>query len=56
VIDGARLVEYLSASLDGARVGLAEPPAPVSGGFDTTIYSLRLVGVPPACPGRSSSA
>jgi len=51
VIDGARLVEYLSASLDGARVGLAEPPAPVSGGFDTTIYSLRLVGVPPSLSG-----
>ena len=51
MIDGARLVEYLSASLDGARVGLAEPPAPVSGGFDTTIYTLRLVGVPPSLAG-----
>ena len=51
MIDGARLVEYLSASLDGARVGLAEPPAPVSGGFDTEIYTLRLVGVPPNLSG-----
>jgi len=51
VIDGARLVEYLSASLDGARVALAEPPAPVSGGFDTQIYALRLVGVPPSLSG-----
>jgi aminoglycoside phosphotransferase (APT) family kinase protein len=51
VIDGARLVEYLSAALDGARVGLAEPPAPISGGFDTQIYSLRLVGVPPHMSG-----
>lgn len=51
MIDGARLVEYLSASLDGARVGLAEPPAPVSGGFDTTIYTLRLVGAPPNLSG-----
>ena len=51
MIDAARLVEYLSAVLDGARVGLAEPPAPLSGGFDTQIYTLRLVGVPPHLSG-----
>jgi aminoglycoside phosphotransferase (APT) family kinase protein len=51
VIDSARLVEYLSAALDGARIGLAEPPAPVSGGFDTEIYTFRLVGAPPALSG-----
>jgi aminoglycoside phosphotransferase (APT) family kinase protein len=51
VVNGARLLEFLSASLDGARVGLAEPPAPVTGGFDTQIYTLRLVGAPPALSG-----
>jgi aminoglycoside phosphotransferase (APT) family kinase protein len=50
-VDGARLLEYLSAALDGARLGLAEPPAPVSGGFDTQIYTFRLVGAPPALSG-----
>lgn len=50
-VDGARLLEYLSAALDGARLGLAEPPAAVSGGFDTEIYTFRLVGAPPALAG-----
>lgn len=50
-VDGARLLEYLGAVLDGARVSLAEPPAPVSGGFDTQIYSFRLVGAPPNLSG-----
>jgi aminoglycoside phosphotransferase (APT) family kinase protein len=51
VVNGARLLEFLSASLDGARVGLAEPPTPLSGGFDTQIYSFRLVGAPPELSG-----
>jgi aminoglycoside phosphotransferase (APT) family kinase protein len=51
VVDGARLLEYLSAALDAPRLGLAEPPAPVSGGFDTQIYTFQLVGAPPALSG-----
>jgi aminoglycoside phosphotransferase (APT) family kinase protein len=51
VVDGARLLEYLTAALDAPRLGLAEPPAPVSGGFDTQIYTFRLVGAPPALSG-----
>jgi aminoglycoside phosphotransferase (APT) family kinase protein len=52
VVDGARLLEYLTAALDAPRLGLAEPPAPVSGGFDTQIYTFQLVGAPPALSGR----
>src|SRR6185312_1522662 len=40
-----RLLNHLRGRL-GADVGFAEAPAPLSGGFDTTILAFRLSGVP----------
>jgi aminoglycoside phosphotransferase (APT) family kinase protein len=51
VIDGARLLDYLRKETGAPGLGLAEPPAPVSGGFDTRIYTVRLVGAPPELSG-----
>jgi aminoglycoside phosphotransferase (APT) family kinase protein len=51
VIDGARLLDYLRKDTGAPGLGLAEPPAPVSGGFDTRIYTFHLVGAPPALSG-----
>jgi aminoglycoside phosphotransferase (APT) family kinase protein len=39
-----RLLPVLRAKL-GDGVGFAEPPTPLSGGFDTAIHTLRLSGV-----------
>lgn len=51
MIDGARLLDYLRKDTGAPGLGLAEPPAPVSGGFDTRIYAFHLVGAPPALSG-----
>jgi aminoglycoside phosphotransferase (APT) family kinase protein len=51
VIDGARLLDYLRNETGAPGLGLAEPPAPVIGGFDTRIYTFHLVGAPPALSG-----
>ena len=51
MIDGARLLDYLRKDTGAPGLGLAEPPAPVSGGFDTRIYAFQLVGAPPALSG-----
>ena len=51
MIDGARLLEFLRKETGAPGLGLAEPPAPVSGGFDTRIYAFHLVGAPPALSG-----
>jgi aminoglycoside phosphotransferase (APT) family kinase protein len=40
-----RLLGHLRARL-GAGVGFADAPAPLSGGFDTTILAFRLSGAP----------
>ena len=40
-----RLLSHLRGRL-GADVGFAEAPAPLSGGFDTTILAFRLSGAP----------
>ena len=41
-----RLLGHLRERLE-AGVGYAEPPVPLSGGFDTTILAFRLKDVPP---------
>jgi aminoglycoside phosphotransferase (APT) family kinase protein len=41
-----RLLPYLRERLR-VGVGFADPPAPLSGGFDTTILGFRLTGAPP---------
>lgn len=51
MIDGARLLEFLRKETAAHGLGLAEPPAPVAGGFDTRIYAFHLVGAPPALSG-----
>jgi len=51
VIDGAQLLGYLRRETGAPGLGLAEPPAPVTGGFDTRIYTFHLVGAPPALSG-----
>ena len=52
MIDGARLLDYLRRETGAPGLGLAEPPTPVTGGFDTRIYSFHLVGAPPELSGR----
>jgi len=47
----AGLLEYLRAALGEPTLEFAEAPAPVSGGFDTRIFALRLDGAPPDCSG-----
>jgi hypothetical protein len=56
VIDGAKLLGYLRKETGASGLGLAEPPVPVTGGFDTSIYAFHLVGAPLALSGRSSFA
>ncbi len=51
MIDGAQLLTYLREETGAQGLGLAEPPAPVTGGFDTRIYTFHLVGAPPALSG-----
>ena len=51
MIDGARLLDYLRKKTGAPGLGLAEPPVPVTGGFDTRIYSFHLVGAPPELSG-----
>jgi aminoglycoside phosphotransferase (APT) family kinase protein len=48
---GRGLVEHLRASLGEARLSLAEPPAPLTGGFDTEIFTVRLRAAPTALAG-----
>jgi aminoglycoside phosphotransferase (APT) family kinase protein len=48
---GRRLVAHLRATLGAPGLDLAEPPAPLTGGFDTEIFALRLREAPPAWPG-----
>src|SRR5919106_2803990 len=40
------LVDHLRAALAQPGLELAEPPAPLSGGFDTEIYAVRLRRAP----------
>jgi aminoglycoside phosphotransferase (APT) family kinase protein len=40
------LLEHLRMELHEPGLGYAEPPTPISGGFDTRIFSLRLTGAP----------
>jgi aminoglycoside phosphotransferase (APT) family kinase protein len=51
VIDGAKLLGYLRKETGASGLGLAEPPVPVTGGFDTSIYAFHLVGAPLALSG-----
>lgn len=43
---GERLLEYLRSTLGDAKLAYAEPPARIVGGYDTTIYALRLSAAP----------
>jgi len=45
---GRALVTHLRGALEAPRLELAEPPAVLSGGFDTEIFAIRLRGAPPA--------
>jgi len=49
VTDG--LVAYLRGALACPDLALAEAPVEISGGFDTTIYAVRLRGAPEAFSG-----
>jgi len=40
----ARLLEYLREELAEPALRYAEPPAPISGGYDTRIFAFRLTG------------
>lgn len=41
-----RLLEYLRKELKHAALEYAEPPVPISGGYDTEIWAFRLRGAP----------
>jgi len=43
---GRGLVAHLRRALDAPALTLAEPPAPLGGGFDTEIYAVRLRDAP----------
>ena len=43
---GRALIDFLRASLGAPGLELAGPPTPLSGGFDTSIYALRLREAP----------
>jgi aminoglycoside phosphotransferase (APT) family kinase protein len=43
---GRGLVEHLRASLGEPALSLAEPPRPLTGGFDTEIFTVRLRAAP----------
>src|SRR6266850_3356430 len=45
---GRALVEFLRGTLGAPALDLAEPATPLSGGFDTSIYSIRLQNAPTA--------
>jgi aminoglycoside phosphotransferase (APT) family kinase protein len=45
------LVEHLRLALGEPGLALAEPPAPLGGGFDTEIYTFRLQPAPAAWAG-----
>lgn len=45
------LLAFARGELGDGAIGFAEPPAPVSGGFDTRIFAFRLHGAPPAAAG-----
>src|SRR5262245_17472486 len=47
----SRLLRYLRAELRLPDVGLAEPLAPLAGGFDTEIFRFRLSGAAYALAG-----
>jgi aminoglycoside phosphotransferase (APT) family kinase protein len=40
------LLQHLRAELHEPGLGYVEPPTPISGGFDTQIFSFRLAGAP----------
>ena len=46
-----RLLEFLRDKLDDPALDFSERPEPVSGGFDTRIFTFRLAGAPPALAG-----
>jgi aminoglycoside phosphotransferase (APT) family kinase protein len=48
---GSALIAYLQEHLDEPRLGFAEPPVGLSGGFDSRIVAFRLRGAPPAYAG-----
>jgi aminoglycoside phosphotransferase (APT) family kinase protein len=48
---GRGLVAHLRATLGAPGLDLAEPPTPLTGGFDTEIFALRLRDAPPAWSG-----
>jgi aminoglycoside phosphotransferase (APT) family kinase protein len=48
---GRALIDYLRASLGTPALDLDGPPTPLSGGFDTSIYALRLRNAPPPFSG-----
>jgi len=48
---GTRLLEHLQAVFDRPGLELAEPPSPLSGGFDTRIFAFRLTGASAALSG-----
>jgi len=41
-----RLLEHLRTTLHEPAVEFADPPAPISGGYDTRIFAFRLSGAP----------
>ena len=47
-----RLLAFLRGRLDEPQLEFSEPPASVSGGFDTQIFAFRLRSAPPAYAGR----
>lgn len=42
------LLAFARETIGDAAVDFADPPAPISGGFDTRIFAFRLRGAPPA--------
>ncbi len=49
---GPALLHELRSRLGEQGLEFAEPPQPVSGGFDTRIYGFALAGAPPGFEGR----
>jgi aminoglycoside phosphotransferase (APT) family kinase protein len=45
------LLAHLRTELRAASLAFAEPPAAISGGYDTRIFAFRLGGAPPAWSG-----
>jgi len=42
-----KLLTYLRSETNNTRITLAEPPTPITGGFDTAIYKFQLKKAPP---------